>query len=148
MSIKRAVCVLHEVPKIHPEDGQSLYLAVTRKNNKDQIGLPGGKVDPGEDEATAARRETIKETGLHFAKRDLVPLYTGFCRGEVNYWVTTYLFVGTELDDKITEPEPGIEQKVITRNELCNDLNSPFANYNCAVFAALDRYKEANNGTQ
>ena len=41
-----------------------LILAVSRKNNPDDFGLPGGKVDPGETPEQALCREILEETGL------------------------------------------------------------------------------------
>lgn len=38
-------------------------LAVSRKNNHGDLGLPGGKIEPGETPTTAACRESLEETG-------------------------------------------------------------------------------------
>lgn len=40
-------------------------LAVARRGTQDAWGLPGGKVDPGEDLIDCARRELREETGVH-----------------------------------------------------------------------------------
>lgn len=41
-----------------------LVLAVSRKTNHEDLGLPGGKLDPGETPEEAVRREIFEETGL------------------------------------------------------------------------------------
>lgn len=50
------------VAMIFNEGGK--ILAVSRKNNPNDMGLPGGKVDPGEDFDEAVIREVFEETGL------------------------------------------------------------------------------------
>jgi 8-oxo-dGTP diphosphatase len=41
-----------------------LILSVPRRNNPNDFGLPGGKVEEGESEVDAAARELFDETGL------------------------------------------------------------------------------------
>jgi len=53
----RAACCL-----ILSDDGK--VLAVSRKDDPTAFGLPGGKVDPGEEPIQAAARELQEETGL------------------------------------------------------------------------------------
>ncbi len=52
-----SVCVI-----VFNEDGK--VLGVTRKDDHNDWGLPGGKVDPGETPTSAIHREVFEETGL------------------------------------------------------------------------------------
>lgn len=80
--VKFSVCAL-----IFNEEGK--LLAVSRKNNKDDWGLPGGKVDGDETIEEAVVREVKEETGLdikvsHFIFGNLTEskgyyCYTYFC---------------------------------------------------------------------
>jgi|WetSurMetagenome_2_1015567.scaffolds.fasta_scaffold292317_2 8-oxo-dGTP pyrophosphatase MutT (NUDIX family) len=65
-----AACVL-----IVRNDG--LVLAVSRKNDHTDFGLPGGKVEPGEELACAAARELWEETGVIVAPSTLEKIYEG-----------------------------------------------------------------------
>lgn len=78
----RAVCLV-----VQREDGK--VLAVSRKKDYHKpesewrFGLPGGKVDPGEDSITALIREVKEETGYDVA--DPVYMYSSICPGRVTY---------------------------------------------------------------
>ena len=50
------------------------YLGVSRKDDHNDIGMPGGKCDPNESYADCAIRETLEETGYTIRLLD-VPYY-------------------------------------------------------------------------
>ena len=55
--MKRAACVI-----VRNEEGK--YLGVSRCVDREDFGLPAGKVEEGEEPYTGARRELWEETGL------------------------------------------------------------------------------------
>lgn len=52
-------------------DDQGRFLAVSRKEDHDDLGLPGGKVESGESPEEAIVRELYEETGLNVSRRSL-----------------------------------------------------------------------------
>lgn len=99
----KAACVL-----VFSKDGTKI-LAVSRKDNKDDFGIPGGKVDEGESFIDAAIRETLEETGFTInitdtAKNNPFISYDGKC--EVRTFIAT---VKEDIPKKqINEEETGV----------------------------------------
>jgi len=66
------------------EDGEARVVLTRRsaelRSHRGQVSFPGGRIDPGEDAPTAARREAFEEVGLPPAQVDIVgwlhPLFT------------------------------------------------------------------------
>jgi 8-oxo-dGTP pyrophosphatase MutT (NUDIX family) len=80
---------------------ESELLGVSRKDNHELFGLPGGKVDTGEDTYTAMKREVFEETGLIVDRA--IPL---FFREEEGFLAVVYLV--TEWHGDVSTSEAGI----------------------------------------
>lgn len=116
---KGAACCL-----VMGEDGT--VLAVSRKDDPTMWGMPGGKIDPGEDAETAAARELQEETGLTAKDLHLV-----FKRKDAQGY-TTYTFA-TEVEGHIDTPESGVIRWVHP-DVLLDPSSSPYVEYNAALF--------------
>ena len=126
--LKPAVCVV--LPTFNQIEE---LLAVSRRNDPTQWGIPGGKVDHHETNLDAAIREICEETQLRLVPHELHPIYSGPCYGAdgKDFWVTTYLYrIGFSGAYK---PEEGLLIKPMNIEQLCDVLASPFAAYNRKV---------------
>lgn len=79
----RAACVF-----VFNSTGDGSVLSITKKDDYANIGLPGGKLEPGEHPRDAAVRECYEETGLMVDRDKLVPIYCGSGRTTISitYW--------------------------------------------------------------
>lgn len=115
-ALPRAACVI-----ILSDDGK--ILAVSRKDNPSDFGLPGGKVDPGESDWEAASRELQEETGLMATKMRKV-----FVDNDSSgYRVTTFV---AEVDGDIDTNESGVVRWV----DPSILLRGSFKTYNTKLF--------------
>jgi 8-oxo-dGTP diphosphatase len=109
---------------------EGLILAVSRRNDPTMWGFPGGKIDPGEDAETAAKRELQEETGLIAV--NLTPIFSQ--RDFEGYTTTTF---SCEVEGVIDTDEEGLV-KWVTPKVLVDPSSSPFVDYNKAIFEKLN----------
>lgn len=114
----KAACVL-----IVADDGK--ILAVSRKNDPTDFGMPGGKVDHPESPAQAAGRELYEETGLRASNLKQV-----FVDNDGEY--ETYTFIG-EVTGEIDTPESGVIRWVSPKVLV----SGMFGTYNKKLFAKM-----------
>ena len=138
--MKHAVCLI-----ITSTNGR--YFAVSRRNDTTQWGFPGGKVDPGESHDEAIIRETKEEIGFFVHKTDIIPIYSGLCRGKDghDFWVTTYLYIPTVLEDFLlgnVTLEKGLTGAFATGDNLVSAAFSPFSFYNKYALTGAVQYRQ------
>lgn len=113
-----AACVL-----IVNDDGK--VLAVSRRDDPNDFGLPGGKVDPGETVVSAARRELEEETGLSVGELTLV-----FAEHDGNMICRTFM---GKAAGKIDTDESGVIRWV----DPSVLLQGSFGGYNSRLFKKI-----------
>lgn len=114
------------------------FVGISRRNNPEDMNLPGGKADKNECHLEACIREVHEELDLPCTstvqegeQNILLTFYEdGFfflhCYGEVNYQVATFISRVT-LDILPPAKEEGFVTKWITWDDLCQDSNSFYA---------------------
>lgn len=106
---------------------KKLVLAVSRKDDPNDFGLPGGKVEPGESPQGALRRELCEETGL--IATSIKPVYdrtdTIFDNGKI-----CRCYLVEQTFGEIKTEEKGVV-KWVSYSEL---LRGTFGSYNAGLF--------------
>jgi 8-oxo-dGTP pyrophosphatase MutT (NUDIX family) len=116
--VPKAACVL-----VVSDDGK--VLAVSRRDNPNDFGLPGGKVEPGEDPRDAAARELYEETGLTATHCSAV-----FSQYDGSYLTTTFM---CNVEGEIDTDESGVIRWV--KPDVL--IRGSFGDYNRAMFKNL-----------
>ena len=127
MSLSKAVLALI----CHPTK-PDLYLGVSRKNNPNDFGLVGGKMDHNKETVRdALAREVKEETGLSI--KSMKPVFKRFNTDKnKKYLVRTYL---VEVEDFNIHTEESGLVKWVTKEELsCGS----FGNYNKNLFDSIE----------
>lgn len=116
---------------------EGYLLSVSRKDNHKDFGLPGGKLEIGENFADACIRETYEETGLNIWK--LQPIFGDYCgtpQRDIVHWNMVFLCYAS---GQINTKEKG---KVIWTKDyrIIKDVDgnsSRFSDYNQKLFDYL-----------
>ena len=104
-----------------------LILGVARRNNPNEWGLPGGKLDLGETEEEAAIRECLEETGLSISNLREIN------RRPAERLLEAVSFI-CDWNGEPASQEGEPECKWLPPEEL---MHGPFGEYNTALFKKM-----------
>ena len=111
-------------------DEDDLIIAVSRKDDQSDLGLPFGKRETGETPLETAVRETFEETGIELDPEKLQLVYIDIGRTTVAACYLTKISRKTILNSS----EEGVCQWV----DKSAVLSGSFGDYNRRLFAHLD----------
>lgn len=118
-------------------DDEGSVLGVTRRDNHEDWGKPGGSVEPeDENDWQAAARELLEECGCVVESRDLDVVYAGW--DDAGNWTTTFYagtFTGTPTRPESDGGKPAGLVGYVPRERL---TSGSFGTYNQRVFDAWD----------
>lgn len=105
-------------------------LSVSRRGRPDDLGLPGGKIDPGELPLEAAIRETFEETGVKVSTAQFI-----FERVDKTDGRVAWCFRAINWEGEPKSCEPGIEVQWVKPERLLKP-SCTFHEYNRGLFAS------------
>jgi ADP-ribose pyrophosphatase YjhB (NUDIX family) len=107
-------------------------LGSSRRDNHNDWGLPGGKLDPGEDPRVGAARELFEETGIRVKPEDLVQVFER-TDGTNDEWFAVTYEATTWEGEPTQQPGEGLVEWV----EWEAIESGSFGHYNQALHRAL-----------
>jgi 8-oxo-dGTP diphosphatase len=101
-------------------DGAGRFLLVRRANDpgRGQWSIPGGRVEPGEQQAVAVAREVLEETGLSVTVGAAVGTVERAGRGGSTYEITDYLCTPLAPYATPTAGDDATDARWVTAGEL------------------------------
>lgn len=118
---------VYAVCAVIKKKGEPLFLGVSRKNNHDDFGLPGGKIENEETPEQAIEREVFEETGLSIKTYSSV-FETFYEKGIVK------TFLVSDYEGELTTKEAG-KVAWVDKQKL---FNGSFGEYNRNLFSKLN----------
>ena len=107
-------------------------LAVSRRNRPNDLGLPGGSIEPEEEPFTALAREVKEETNI-----DVKAATHCFSRvDETTDGKVAWAYVVTDWSGEPTQMEDGISVQWVEPNRLLEE-GCTFRDYNARLFITL-----------
>lgn len=98
-------------------DGKLLLLDQEQPGHPSFLSLPGGRMDPGEDPLTAAKRELLEETGYISQTWEL--LETRSSQGKIDWTLYTFIARGCA---KVAEPHPDAGERIVLQTVTFEEL--------------------------
>lgn len=118
----------------HPS-GDKTVLSVSRRNQPENIGLVGGKVDPGETPEQAIVREIREETGVTVDPADLEVIYDRADNPVSRSYARCFLV--RKWTGHPRAMEDGFKVRWVTLSEILAPSNTTFGWYNRQLFTHL-----------